>query len=210
MSIESVMLSKQLILSPFAFNLSQSQGLFHCVSSSPVSQLFVSGGQKLSWSFNFSNSPSNENSGLISFRIDCFDLAQLLEKPLTIRTFVCKVISLLFNMLFRSVIAFLPRRKVSFNLVAAVTVHSNFAVQENKVCHCFHIFPIYLPWSDETRGHDLKFFECLSFKPTFSLSSFTFIKRLFSSSSFSAIRLVLSAYIRLLIFLPAILIPASA
>ena len=41
-----------------------------------------------------------------------------------------------------------------------------------------------------------------SFKPTFSLSSFTFIKRLFSSSSFSAIRVVSSAYLRLLIFLP--------
>ena len=48
----------------------------------------------------------------------------------------------------------------------------------------------------------------LSFKPAFSLSSFTFIKRLFSSSSLSAIRVVSSAYLRLLIFLPAILIPA--
>ena len=48
----------------------------------------------------------------------------------------------------------------------------------------------------------------LSFKPTFSLSSFTFIKRLFSSSSLSAIRVVSSAYLRLLIFLMAILIPA--
>jgi len=50
----------------------------------------------------------------------------------------------------------------------------------------------------------------LSFKPTFSLSSFTFIKRLFSSSFLSAIRVVSSAYLRLLIFLPAILIPACA
>src|SRR5574339_18916 len=50
----------------------------------------------------------------------------------------------------------------------------------------------------------------LSFKPTFSLSSFTFIKKLFSSSSLSAIRVVSSAYLRLLIFLPAILIPACA
>ena len=46
-----------------------------------------------------------------------------------------------------------------------------------------------------------------SFKPTFSLSSFTFIKRLFSSSSLSAIRVVSPACLRLLIFLPAILIP---
>ena len=48
----------------------------------------------------------------------------------------------------------------------------------------------------------------LSFKPAFSLSSFILIKRLFSSSSLSAIRVVLSAYLRILIFLPAILIPA--
>ena len=53
-------------------------------------------------------------------------------------------------------------------------------------------------------------FWMMSFKPTFSLSSFTFIKRLFSSSSLSAIRVVSSAYLRLLIFLPAILIPACA
>ena len=50
----------------------------------------------------------------------------------------------------------------------------------------------------------------LSFKPAFSLSSFTFIKRLFSSSLLSDIRVVSSAYLRLLIFLLAILIPASA
>src|SRR5574341_687063 len=48
----------------------------------------------------------------------------------------------------------------------------------------------------------------LRFKPTFSLSIFTFIKRLFSSSSLSAIMVVSSAYLRLLICLPAILIPA--
>ena len=53
-------------------------------------------------------------------------------------------------------------------------------------------------------------FWMLSFKPAFSLSSFIFIKRLFSSSSLSAIRVVSSAYLRLLIFLLAILIPAYA
>ena len=67
------------------------------------------------------------------------------------------------------------------------------------------MFPIYFPWSDGTRCHDLHFW-MLNFKPTFSLSSFTFIKRLFNSSSLSDIRVVLSAYLRLLIFLPAILI----
>ena len=53
-------------------------------------------------------------------------------------------------------------------------------------------------------------FWMLSFKPTFSLSTFTFIKRLFSSSSLSAIRVVSSAYLRFLIFLLANLIPACA
>ena len=51
-------------------------------------------------------------------------------------------------------------------------------------------------------------FWMLSFKPAFSLSSFTFIKRLVSYSSLSAMMVVSSAYLRLLIFLPAILIPA--
>ena len=51
-------------------------------------------------------------------------------------------------------------------------------------------------------------FWILSFKPAFSLSSYTFIKRLFSSSSLSAIKVVSSAYLRWLIFLLANLIPA--
>ena len=50
----------------------------------------------------------------------------------------------------------------------------------------------------------------LSFKPGFSFSSFLFMKRLFSSSSISARRVVSSAYLRLSIFLPTILIPACA
>ena len=101
------------------------------------------------------------------------------------------------------------KEQASFSFMAAVTICSDFGAQENKVCHCFHCFPIYLPWSDGIRCHDLSF-RMLSFKPAVSLSSFPFIKRLFSSSSFSAIRVVSSAYLRLLIFLPAILIPACA
>ena len=53
-------------------------------------------------------------------------------------------------------------------------------------------------------------FWMLSIKPTFSLSSFTFIKRLFHFSSLSAIRVVSSAFLRLLIFLSAVLFPACA
>ena len=93
--------------------------------------------------------------------------------------------------------------------MTAVTIHSAFRAQEEKICHCFHLFPFCLPWSD---GADamISVFLILSFKPAFSCSSFTLLKRLFSSSSLSAIRVVLSAYLRLLIFLLAILIPACA
>ena len=44
----------------------------------------------------------------------------------------------------------------------------------------------------------------LSFTPAFSVSSFTLVRRLFSSPSLSAIRVISSAYLRLLIFLLAI------
>ena len=99
---------------------------------------------------------------------------------------------------------------VFFNFMAAVTVHSDFGAQENKVCHCFHS-P--LPSiCHEVMGSDamILIFWMLSFKLAFSLSSFTFIKRLFSSSSLSAVKVVSSAHLSLLIFLPAILIPACA
>ena len=93
--------------------------------------------------------------------------------------------------------------------MAAVTICSDFGTQENEVCHCFHCFPIYLPSSDGTRCHDLRFLNA-EFKSSFSLSSFTFIKRLLSSSLLSAIRVVSSVYLRLLIFLLAILSPVCA
>ena len=92
--------------------------------------------------------------------------------------------------------------------MAVVTICSDSSAQEYKISHCLHCFPIYLPWSDGTGCHDLHFW-MLSFKPAFSLSSFFyFIKRLFSSSSLSAIRVIPSAYLMLLIFLLAILISA--
>ena len=68
---------------------------------------------------------------------------------LTRQTFVGKVMPLLFNMLSRFVIPFLPSKdQVSFNYMVAVTVHSSFVAQENKICHCFLFFLLYLPWSD--------------------------------------------------------------
>ena len=96
--------------------------------------------------------------------------------------------------------------------MAAITIHGDFWAQENKVCHCFHCFPIYLPLSDRTRCHDLSFFWMLNFKSASSLSLLPPSKRsTVSSSSFStlsSIRVVESAYMRLLIFLPEILILA--
>ena len=75
---------------------------------------------------------------------------------LTRQTFVGKVRSLLFNMLSRLVITFLPRR-THFNFMAAVTIWSDFGAQKNKVWHCYHCFPIYFLWSDGTRCHELSF-----------------------------------------------------
>ena len=76
---------------------------------------------------------------------------------LTRRTFVGKVMSLLFNMLSRLVITFLPRSK--HLLISWLQSPSAVILEppQNKVCHCFHYFPIYLPWSDGTRCHDLSF-----------------------------------------------------
>ena len=124
---------------------------------------------------------------------------------LTRWTFVGKVMSLLFNMLSRLVITFLPRSKSLL-----LSRLQWFGAQENKICHCFHCFPIYLPWSDGTRCHDLLLFECWVLSKLFSHSSFTFSKRLFSSSSLSAIRVVSSAFLRLLIFLLAIMMAPCA
>ena len=92
--------------------------------------------------------------------------------------------------------------------MAAITICGDFGAQKNKVWHCFHCSPSIshevmgwwdrMPWSS--------FSECWALSQPFH-SSLTFIKRLFSSS-LSAIRLVSPAYLRLLIFLLAILIPA--
>ena len=72
------------------------------------------------------------------------------------RTFVGKVMSLLFNMLSRLVITFLPRSKC-LNFMAAITICSDFGAPQNKVWHCLHCFLIYFPWGDGTRCHDLIF-----------------------------------------------------
>ena len=132
------------------------------------------------WSFSFSISPSNEYSGLISFRMNWLDLLaaqetlkSLLQRhnskesvlqcsaffivqlsypnmttgktiTLTRWTFVGKVMSLLFNMLPRLIIVFLPKSK---HLLISWLQSSSALILEPKkiVCHCFHCFPIYLP-----------------------------------------------------------------
>ena len=77
---------------------------------------------------------------------------------LTRWTFVGKVMSLLFNMLSRLVITFLPKCK---HLLISWLQSPSAVILEpppkNKVSHSFHCFPIYLPWSDGTGGHDLCF-----------------------------------------------------
>ena len=113
------------------------------------------------------------------------------------------------NISARLVIAFLPRSKH----ILISWLQSPPAV----ILECPKIKSVTLSFvspsiCQEVMGPDamIYIFWMLSLKPTFSLSSFTFIKRLFSSSSLSAIRVVSSAQLRLLIFLPAILIPACA
>ena len=128
---------------------------------------------------------------------------------LTRQTFVGKVMSLLFNMLSRLVIAFLPRNK---GLLISWLQSPSAVILEPKIIKSDTVSTVYPSICHEVMGPDAMIFVfcMLSFKPAFSLSSFSFIKRLFSSSSLYAIRVVSSLYLRLLMFLPAILIPACA
>ena len=117
--------------------------------------------------------------------------------------------SLLFNMLSRFVIAFLPGSKCL--LITWLQTLSAVILELRK--YSLSLFPLFphLFCHEEMRPDAMILvFWMLSFKPTFSLSSFTFIKRLFSSSSLSATRVMSCGYLRLLIFLLAILIPACA
>ena len=87
--------------------------------------------------------------------------------------------------------------------MAAVTIHSDFGAQENKVSHCFHCFPS-ICHEAMTLDSMIEYWDLRQVL----LFSFTFIKRLFSFSLLSEIRVVSSAYLRLLISLLTILIPA--
>jgi len=126
---------------------------------------------------------------------------------LTLQTSVGKVMFLLFNMLSRLVTAFLPRSKRL--LISHLQLPSAVIRSPRKIKSLFplppHLFP--MKWWDQMLWS--QFFECWILSQL-RLSSSTFIKRLFSSSSLSATRVVSSAYLRLLIFLSEILIPACA
>ena len=75
---------------------------------------------------------------------------------LTRQNFVGKVMSLLFNMLCRFIVVFLPRSKCL--LISWLQSPSAVMLEPKKtVCHCCHCFPICLPWSDGTSCHDLSF-----------------------------------------------------
>ena len=74
---------------------------------------------------------------------------------LTRWTFVGKVMSLLFNMLSRLVITFLPSSM--YLLISRLQSPSAVILEPHKNSLCFHCFPIYLPYSDGTRCHDLRF-----------------------------------------------------
>ena len=110
---------------------------------------------------------------------------------LTRWNFAGKVMSLLFNMLSRLVIAFLPRSKC---LLISWLQSPSAVIWEpplqKKVSHYFHCFPIYLPWSDGTRCHDLSFLN-VEFSANFFTLLFHFHQEALSSSWLSAIRILL-------------------
>ena len=194
------------------------------------------------WSFSFSISPSNVYSGLISFRIDWFDLAiqgtlkrllqhhsskalilqrNLLYGPTFISvhgywenhrfdcTDLCsKVMFLLLYILSRFVIAFLSRNKRLF--ISWLQSPSTVILEPKKIKSVtVSTFPPSICHEVMRPDAMILVFWMFSFKPAF-YSSLSPSSRHSSSSSLSTIRVVSSAYLRLLIFLPAILIPACA
>ena len=171
--------------SPPALNLSQHQGIFKWVSSShQVAKVleFQLQHQSLQWtpslmSFRMDwlellavqgtlKSLLRHHSSKASIlRRSTFLIVQLSHVymttgktiALTRQTFVGKVMSLLLNMLTRLVITIFLRSKCL--LISWLQSPSAVILEpaKNKVWHCFDCVPIYLPWSDGTRCHDLRF-----------------------------------------------------
>ena len=224
-----------------------------CPQFFPVSGSFLVKGKKKAlrirwpkyWNFSFSISPSNEYSGLISFKMDWLGLLAvqgtlksllqhhnskasilqcsvffmvLLSYPymttgkttaLDRQTFVGKVRSLLFNKLSRLVITFLPRSEC---LLISWLQSPSAVILEPKKIKSVTVSIVSPSICHEVMKPDATILVSwmLNLQPAFSLFSFTCIKRLFSSSLLSSIRVVSSVYLRLLIFLLSILIPACA
>ena len=134
----------------------------------------------------------------------------LLKKPqLWLTDLYCKNNVSAFNILSRLFIALLPRSK---HLLISWLQSPSAVILEPKKIKSVTVSIVFPSICHEVIGLDVMIliFWMLSFKAAFSLFFFTFIKRLFSSSSLSAIRVVSSAYLKLLLFLLAILIPAFA
>ena len=208
-SIESVMPSNHLVLCRSLHLLPSIFPSFRIFSNKSVLHIRWPN----NWSFSFSISPSNEYSGLISFRIDWFDLLAVqgtlksvlrhhssktsiarcsalfivqLSHPYTTtgKTIALtrlpsdgKVMSLLFNMLSRLVITSLPRSKC--RLISRLQSSSAVNLEPKKV-KSVTISTVSPSICYEVMGPDamILVFWMLNFRPTFSLSSFTFIKRL--------------------------------
>ena len=125
---------------------------------------------------------------------------------LTIQIFVSKAMPLPFNMWSRFVITFLPKSK---HLLIWWLQSPSAMILDPKKIKSATVSTFFPSICHEVMGQDamILVFWMLSFKPNFSCSSFNLIKGFFSSSLLFAIRVVSSAYPRLLIFPPAILIP---
>ena len=205
--------------SPSALNLSQHQGLFKWVNSSLAKvlefqlqhQSFSEHPGLISFRMDWldllavqgtlESLLQHHSSKASVLRHSAFFTVQLSHPymttgktiALTRWTFVGKVMSLLFNMLSRLAITLLPRSKC---LLISWLQSPSAVILEAQEIKSSTVSPSV---SHEVMGPDamILVFWMLSFKPTSSLSSFTFIKRLFSSSSRSAIRVVSSAYPRL-------------
>ena len=139
------------------------------------------------WSFSFSISPSNEYSGLISFRVDWFDLltvqgthkSLLQHRNLKASVLQCSAFFMVPSsypymttgkyhsfdytdlcQLFNMVSGLVTAslpRSKRLLIMTAVIILSDFGAQGNKICHCFRFFPFYLPQIDGTRCYDLSF-----------------------------------------------------
>ena len=111
---------------------------FPASRSFPVSQFFTSGGQSIRVSASTSVLPMNiQDWSLLGWT----GWISLQSKGLS--SVFCNTT--------------VQKHQAFFNFMIAVTICGAFGAPPNKVCHCFHCFPIYFPWSDGTRCHELSF-----------------------------------------------------